>query len=160
MLIVFFFILLFLIDDFVDLNFQIDFFKFVSVSNYSKKLIFLRVSKMTFFTNFQLNTMSQILKNSNYDRFLLLLSIEKRKAIFKILIKLKKIVNRKTTSLTIFINFIKKIKKAFENYNVFIYIYDNYSQIYEIYEKKKRTIITIETCIRSKTNEKKRKTFS
>ena len=52
------------------------------------------------------------------------------------LIKLKKIVDQKTTSLKTFINFVKKNKKAFENYNVFIYIHDSYSQIYKIYKKK------------------------
>ena len=74
--------------------------------------------------------MSQILKNFDYDRFLFLSSIEKREAIFQILIKLKKIVDRKTASLKTFINFVKKNKKAFDDYNVFFYIHDNYSQIY------------------------------
>ena len=120
--IVFFFISLFSIDDFADLNFQINFFKLVFVLNYLKKSIFSRVFEMVFFTNFQSSMMSQILKNSNYDRFLLFSSIKRQKAIFEMLIKLEKIVDRKTTSLKTFINFVKKKKRLMITMYSFIFM--------------------------------------
>ena len=62
--------------------------------------------------------MTIVLRNVNYARLLLFFFVQKRNAIFEILNKLKKSIEKKSIFLKIFINFILKNIEAFVNYNL------------------------------------------
>ena len=62
--------------------------------------------------------MTTILRNFNWARLLLLFSMQKRNAIFEILKKLKKTIEKKSIFLKIFVNFILNDIETFVDYDL------------------------------------------
>ena len=135
----------FFFDKFFSIN---DFWQFKSLnlikqfqlfSKYQDKQLFKLFFAMFDFSVFQQsqqNVMTTILRNFNWARLLLLFSMQKRGAIFEILKKLKKAVEKKSIFLKIFVNFILNDTEAFVDYDLKKLFVERFFLIWKVYDAK------------------------
>ena len=76
------------------------------------------------------------MQNFNWARLLLLFSMQKRNAIFEILKKLKKTIEKKSIFLKIFVNFILNDTEAFVDYDLKKLFVERFFLIWKIYDVK------------------------
>ena len=88
------------------------------------------------FQQTQQNVMTTILRNFNWAHLLLLFSMQKQNAIFEILKKLKKIVEKKSIFLKIFVNFILNDIEAFVDYDLKKLFVERFFLIWKVYDAK------------------------
>ena len=106
---------------------------------YQKKQLFKSFFAMFNFSVFQQtqqNVMITILRNFNWARLLLLLSMQRQNAVFKILKKLKKTVEKKSIFLKIFVNFILNDTEAFVDYDLKKLFVERFFLIWKVYDAK------------------------
>ena len=84
----------------------------------------------------QQNIMTTILRNFNWTRLLLFFSMQKRNAIFEILKKLKKTIEKKSIFLKIFVNFILNDTETFVDYDLKKLFAERFFLIWKIYDVK------------------------
>ena len=114
------------------------------------------------FQQIQQNVVMTILWNVNYAQLLLFFFVQKRNAIFEILNKFKKTIEKKLIFLKIFINFILNDIETFVNYNLKQLFVDRFFLIWNVYDakikKNNRHHINMHK-IKNMWNEKKRDMF-
>ena len=106
---------------------------------YQKKQLFKSFFAMFDFSVFQQiqqNVMATILRNFNWTRLLLLFSMQRRNAVFEILKKLKKTIEKKSTFLKIFVNFILNDTEAFVDYDLKKLFVERFFLIWKVYDAK------------------------
>ena len=114
------------------------------------------------FQQIQQNVITTILRNFNWTRLLLFFSMQKRNAIFEILKKLKKAIEKKSTFLKIFVNFILNDTEAFVDYDLKKLFVERFFLIWRVYDAKTQKIYRHHMNmhkIKNVWNEKKRDMF-